>query len=180
MLGAPGTAAWKTIVPERKEAIESVGFIGGRIVAQYLVDVQSRLSLFEPDGAAARRRRAARAPAPWAASADATMRRTSGTRSPRRWRPPRFTGSTPRAGSRAPRSRRPTPPVDASAYETLALFATSKDGTRVPLFVTAKKGLARDGNNPTMVYGYGGFAVEHAAGLPARRARRGSSAAASG
>ena len=53
MLGAPAKAAWKTIVPERKEAIESVAFIGGRIVAQYLVDVQSRLSLFEPDGRAA-------------------------------------------------------------------------------------------------------------------------------
>jgi prolyl oligopeptidase len=52
-----------------------------------------------------------------------------------------------------------TPPVDASAYETLALFATSKDGTKVPLFVTARKGLPRDGNNPTMVYGYGGFSV---------------------
>jgi prolyl oligopeptidase PreP (S9A serine peptidase family) len=49
--GRPGTAAWKTVVPERKEGIESVAFIGGRIVAQYLVDVQSRLSLFALDGA---------------------------------------------------------------------------------------------------------------------------------
>ena len=43
-------AAWKTIVPERKEAIENVAVIGGRIVAQYLVDVQSRLLLFDLDG----------------------------------------------------------------------------------------------------------------------------------
>ena len=59
-----------------------------------------------------------------------------------------------------------TPPIDTSAYETTALFATSKDGTRVPLFVTAKKGMARDGNNPAMVYGYGGFSVSM---LPAYR-----------
>jgi prolyl oligopeptidase len=39
------------------------------------------------------------------------------------------------------------------------MFATSKDGTRVPFFVTAKKNLALDGNNPTMLYGYGGFSV---------------------
>src|SRR5205814_3238823 len=53
----------------------------------------------------------------------------------------------------------PTLPVDTSAYETTALFATSKDGTRIPFFLTAKKGLARDGNNPLMIYGYGGFSV---------------------
>ncbi len=47
-----GTApVWKTVVPERKEAIENVGIIGGRLVAQYLADVQSRLSMFGLDGA---------------------------------------------------------------------------------------------------------------------------------
>src|SRR4030095_8903601 len=56
-------------------------------------------------------------------------------------------------------SRRPKLPIDLSGYETKALFALSKDGTKVPFFLTAKKGLALDGNNPTMVYGYGGFAV---------------------
>ena len=39
------------------------------------------------------------------------------------------------------------------------MFATSKDGTRVPFFLTAKKGLPRDGTNPTMFYGYGGFSI---------------------
>jgi prolyl oligopeptidase len=48
---------------------------------------------------------------------------------------------------------------DASQYETRAVFATSKDGTRVPVFVTMKKGLALDGNNPAMLYGYGGFDI---------------------
>jgi prolyl oligopeptidase len=49
--------------------------------------------------------------------------------------------------------------VDTSLFETRALFATSKDGTRVPFFLTAKKNLALDGNNPAMLYGYGGFSV---------------------
>jgi prolyl oligopeptidase len=53
----------------------------------------------------------------------------------------------------------PKLPVDTSGFETTALFATSKDGTRVPFFLTAKKGLPRDGNNPVMIYGYGGFSV---------------------
>ena len=47
----PAPSAWKTIVPERKEAMESVAIIGGRIVVQYLADVQSRLALFGLDGA---------------------------------------------------------------------------------------------------------------------------------
>jgi prolyl oligopeptidase len=46
---------------------------------------------------------------------------------------------------------------DASSYETKQVFYTSKDGTRVPMFLTHKKGLTLDGTNPTLLYGYGGF-----------------------
>jgi prolyl oligopeptidase len=55
---------------------------------------------------------------------------------------------------------------DQSGYETVTGFATSKNGTGC-LFLTAKKNLPRDGNNPTMLYGYGGFSVTT---LPAYRA----------
>ena len=48
----PEPSRWKTVVPERGEAIEQVGLIGGRLVAQYLEDVQSRVLLFGLDGAA--------------------------------------------------------------------------------------------------------------------------------
>ena len=50
-------------------------------------------------------------------------------------------------------------PVDTSSYETTAMFASSKDGTRVPFFLTSRKDIARDGNNPVVIYGYGGFSV---------------------
>jgi prolyl oligopeptidase len=43
------------------------------------------------------------------------------------------------------------------AYETKEVFYASKDGTRVPMFITHKKGLKLDGTNPTLLYGYGGF-----------------------
>ena len=157
VLGAPGTVAWKTVVPERKEAIESVGFIGGRIVAQYLVNVRSRLSLFEPDG-----RPAGEVQLPGTGTVGGFAGRDD---RPDVWyaftsplSPTTIHRFDQRAGTDAT-FEAAAPPVDASAYETLALFATSKDGTKVPLFVTAKKGLVKDGNNPTMVYGYGGFAV---------------------
>jgi prolyl oligopeptidase len=51
------------------------------------------------------------------------------------------------------------PGYSADAYETKEVFFTSKDGTRVPMFIVHKKGLALDGNNPTLLYGYGGFNV---------------------
>ena len=44
-------------------------------------------------------------------------------------------------------------------YETEQVFVTSKDGTKVPMFLTYKKGLQKNGNNPTLLYGYGGFNV---------------------
>ncbi len=48
---------------------------------------------------------------------------------------------------------------DPSAYETNQVFVTSRDGTRVPMYLTHKKGLKYDGQNPTLLYGYGGFNV---------------------
>jgi prolyl oligopeptidase len=53
----------------------------------------------------------------------------------------------------------PPPAVDLSGYEAIRTFATARDGTRVPLSIVAKKGLARDGRNPTLVNAYGAYQV---------------------
>jgi prolyl oligopeptidase len=55
--------------------------------------------------------------------------------------------------------RKPSINFDANKFETKQVFATSKDGTKVPIFITHKKGLELDGNNPTILYAYGGFNV---------------------
>ncbi|WP_245395459.1 prolyl oligopeptidase family serine peptidase [Anthocerotibacter panamensis] len=49
---------------------------------------------------------------------------------------------------------------DPAGYETQQVFFTSKDGTRVPMFLTHRKGLVLDGTHPTLLYGYGGFTVD--------------------
>ena len=55
--------------------------------------------------------------------------------------------------------RTPKVAIDSSLYETRQVFYSSKDGTRVPMFITAKKGVAQNGANPTILYGYGGFNI---------------------
>lgn len=153
----PAPSAWTTIVPEQNEALEAVALIGGRIVAQYLVDVQSRLTLFGLDGAPQ---------GDIALPGVGTVAGLSGREdAPDIW----YGFSAPLTPSTVyrydPDTRQsqafeaPTAPIDPSRYETRALFATSKDGTRVPFFLTARKGLPADGSNPTMLYGYGGFSI---------------------
>jgi prolyl oligopeptidase len=153
----PAPANWKTIVPEGKQAIETVKFIGNRIVVQYLVDVQSRVAIVGLDGAP---------------QGDLTLPGT-GTVSGLGGRGDEseifysFTSplfpTTVFAYDPGSRVRTPfeaaKPPIDADQYETKALFATSKDGTRVPFFLSWRKGLALDGSHPTMIYGYGGFSI---------------------
>ncbi len=153
----PAPADWKTIIPERQQAIEAVFLIGGRIVAQYLVDVQSRLSVFGLDGAVQ-----GEVPLP----GSGTVAGVNGLEdAPEVF----YSFSSPLYPTTVfvydPKTRHQTPfesakpPIDVSAYETRALFATSKDGTRVPIFLTWKKGLAQDGSHPAMLFGYGGFSV---------------------
>jgi prolyl oligopeptidase len=153
----PAPAAWKTIVPERKETIEAVSAIGGRIVAQYLVDVQSRLLLFELDGTPR---------GEVALPGIGTVFNVSGRQdTPDIWyyftsplTPTTVFVYNPDTGT-SQGFDAPRVPVDLSAFETKPLFATSKDGTRIPFFLTAKKGLPLDGDNPVMMYGYGGFSI---------------------
>ncbi|MCC7123280.1 MAG: S9 family peptidase, partial [Acidobacteria bacterium] len=156
-LRSPAPASWKVVVPEQPQALESVGVIGGRIVGQYLVDVQSRLKLFGLDGTAQ---------GEIALPGVGTVSGLSGREdTPTVW----YVFTSPLSPSTVfryePASKLsaafdpPTLPVDLSGYETTPGFAVSKDGTRVPYFMTAKKNLPRDGSTPTMIYGYGGFSI---------------------
>jgi prolyl oligopeptidase len=153
----PASGGWKTIVPERRDAIEGAEVIGGRIVAQYLVDVQSKLLLFGLDGTPQ-----GEIALPGAGTVGVVQGRED---APDIW----YSFSSPLMPSTVyvfdPALKKSdgfevaTPPVDTSLFETHALFATSADGTRVPFFLTARKNVARDGSSPTMLYGYGGFSV---------------------
>ncbi|HEY0776416.1 MAG TPA: prolyl oligopeptidase family serine peptidase [Gemmatirosa sp.] len=153
----PARAAWKTIIPEGPNALQGAHLVGGRLVADYLADVKSVVTVHELDG-----RQVATLPLPGVGVVAGISGRED---SPELFYA--FTSYlTPasvyrydvRTGTQSTFFA-PDVPFDASRYETEQVFYPSKDGTRVPMFVTHRKGMARDGQNPTLVYAYGGFNI---------------------
>ncbi|MGH7633268.1 MAG: prolyl oligopeptidase family serine peptidase, partial [Gemmatimonadaceae bacterium] len=150
-------ADWRTVVPEAKSVIENALLAGHRVVVQYLEDVQSRIRFFSTSGAAMDT---------LALPGIGAVVGLSG----REDTPELFYGFTSflypttifhydfRTGASTV-FQRPRVPFDPGRYETRQVFYRSKDGTRVPMFITAKKGVVLDGNNPTMLYAYGGFDI---------------------
>jgi len=158
-LGHPAPADWKTIVPERKQAIENASLIGGRLVLEYLIDAQSRISLFALDGAAQ-----GDITLPGTGTVTGIDGREDAPEIFYAFSSPLFPATVyvyhPETRKQAPFEVTKTS-FDVTQYETKELFATSKDGTRVPFFLTCRKGIALDGSHPTMITGYGGFAISN-------------------
>ena len=153
----PAPDRWRVVVPEGPDAIEGAVMAGGRIVVQDLVDVKSRLRVFSTEG-----RALGEIPLPGIGSVGGLTARndtpelfygfTSFLRPATVYRVDLITRKT--SSFQAPRVA-----FNAGAYETKQVFYTSKDGTKVPMFITAKKGIALDGSHPTVLYAYGGFDV---------------------
>ena len=157
-LDHPDRSQWRTVVPEGKDKLQQASLIGGRIVAVYLRDAQSVLTTFGLDGAPG-----GEVPLPGVG----TVAGVSG----RQDDPEAFyafvsflqPGSIYHMDVRQKTSETfhvPTLPVDTRQFETRQIFCTSKDGTRVPVFVTTRRGVALDRSNPTWLYAYGGFNVD--------------------
>jgi len=156
-LAHPEPANWRTVVPESANVIEDSLLAGGEVAVAYLVDVKSEVDLFGQDGKAA-----GRLELPGIGSVAGLSARND--------RPEIFYAFTSfvtptsvyRYDVRAGQSsvfHRPTLDFDGPRYETRQLFTQSKDGTRIPIFVTAEKGLKLDGSHPTLLYAYGGFDI---------------------
>jgi prolyl oligopeptidase len=155
--GDTSRARWRPIVPESGEVLNQATLAGGTLVAGYLVDVQSRLRRYDlggkplgdvelPDPGSIGGL-SARADTPELFFAFSTY-----------LRPTTVYRYDLALGSTLP-YRTVETPFDASRYQTTQVFYSSRDGTRVPMFITARRDLPRDGRNPTMLYGYGGFDI---------------------
>jgi prolyl oligopeptidase len=153
----PAREGWREVLPEADETLEAVSILAGRFVATYLKDARSQVRILSLAGELEREVEL---------PGLGTVTGFSGHRRDRQTFFLFTSYTTPstvyhydldRAESRV--FRRPRVPFDPACYETRQVFFTSKDGTRVPMFVTARKGLALDGENPTLLHGYGGFDV---------------------
>jgi prolyl oligopeptidase len=158
----PEPSGWKTILPEAPNAIENVTLAGGRLFVEYLVDVKSRLAMFDLSG-----KTLGDVALPAAGSLSGFVGREDSKllfyAFTSHLYPTTVFAYDISNGTSTP-FEAPKIPTDVTKYETTQLFATSKDGTRVPFFLTARTGLPKDGSNPAMMWGYGGFSVSEMPG----------------
>ena len=153
----PERANWKEIVPERAETLDGVQIADGKLLLSYMKDAHSAAKLVSLDG-----KSSDEIVMPGVGSAA-----WSGARLHDQEMFYQFQGFTiaptiyrlDLATGKSTVIRQSKVAADLSQYETRQIFYSSKDGTRVPMFLSYKKGLKQDGQNPTILYAYGGFDV---------------------
>lgn len=147
----------REVIPESSETLESVSVAGNRFICVYLKDAHSRVRIFEMTG-----KPAGEVELPGIGTVTGFGGRRDDTETFYMFSSFTTPGTIYRYDLRTGRStvfRQPKVKFDPNDYATEQVFYTSKDGTRIPMFLTYRKGLQRDGDNPTYLYGYGGFNI---------------------
>jgi prolyl oligopeptidase len=149
-------AQWKTVLPERAEPLQSASTAGGKLFATYTKDVTTRAYVYDLNGKLQNEIKLPGLGSAGGFGGNHDDREIFYTYNSFNYPPSVFRYDIATRKStlfRAPE----IPGFRASDYVTRQVFFRSKDGTRVPMFVTYKKGIELDGHNPTLLYGYGGF-----------------------
>jgi prolyl oligopeptidase len=148
---------WKTIVPEGADAISDFTIVGNRLFVQRLHDVKPETAIYTLDGKAS-----GTVPTDGIGSISSVYGRTIDRYAFYSFesfiQPPTLYRLDPLTGRRDLFAQ-PKIPFDTSQFELRQEFYTSKDGTRIPIFIAGKKGLKRDGSERLLMTGYGGFLV---------------------
>ncbi len=164
----PERSAWKEIVPQSEHLLQEASMVGGRLVVEYLKDAKSAVTVFDLKGGRGRE-----VDLPGIGSAGGF-----GGRKEDKETFYQFTGFTDPgaiyrydlASGKSTLWKRPAVGFDGAAYETKQVFATSKDGTKVPVFLVHKKGIELDGSHRVLLTGYGGFNISITPGFSIGRA----------
>lgn len=148
---------WREILAQQADAVEGVGLVGNQFIVETLHDAQTQVNLYSLQG-----RHIRNVELPGIGSANGFSGRqtdtetyysfSSYTHPPSIYRYNLLTGESELY-------RQAQVDFDPSQYEVTQVFCTSQDGTRVPMFIAHKRGIKLDGANPTLLYGYGGFAI---------------------
>ncbi|HSM59825.1 MAG TPA: prolyl oligopeptidase family serine peptidase [Longimicrobiales bacterium] len=162
----PDPESWTELIPEGEDVLQGYGFLEGRIWATYLVDVSQRIRLFEMDGT----------PAGEIDVPDNSSVSVSGAGEGKveltvegYLRPSRTWTIDMPSGERTLTDSADVP-FDTTGTVVTKTWYTSADGTRAPMYVMHREGIALDGSHPTILNGYGGFNVSITPGFSATRA----------
>ncbi len=153
----PERARWKTIIPESAETMQSVSVIDNKFLVEYLKDARTEVRVHDLEG---KLLRSIDLPGIGTAEGFTGKRKDKETF----YAFTSFTVPTtiyrydPEKGASSV-FRQPKVDFDSSRYETKQVFYKSKDGTRIPMFLTYKKGMKLDGQNRVLLYAYGGFDI---------------------
>jgi len=153
----PDPENWREVIAETEDVLDNVNLVGGRIIAEYMQDAWSVVKIFELDGS-----EAGVVNLPGIGSAYGFNGKVDD--------PETFFGyasfnmpSTIKrldvATGEVEVFKQPDVDFDPDDYQVEQVFYESKDGTRVPMFISHRKDVVPDGNRPTMLYGYGGFNI---------------------
>ena len=163
----PAEANWTTIIPEAEEAMQSAGMVGDYIVVSYLKDAKTQVKLFNLAGEFVRE---VSFPGIGTASGFGGRRSHKETfYSFASFNRPASVYRYDLASGKSELIRQPKVSFDPEDYVVKQVFYTSKDGTRVPMFIAYKQGLELNGKNPTLLYGYGGFNISLTPGFSVAR-----------
>ncbi len=148
---------WQTVVPEAKDVIEASTVLGGKLFVERLVDVKNEISIYSLEGKAEGSLKlpgigTATVPYGRPLEKEGFYSFTSFNVPPTIYRYEADKGATSIFAQ-------PKVPFHPERYEVHQVFFTSKDGTRVPMFIAGKKGLPRNGKTPLLMTGYGGFNI---------------------
>lgn len=153
----PAKENWKVVIPEKNDVLTSISMIGGKIIANYMKDAHNVIQAFDQEG-----NFQYDLDIPilgsiggfWGKLHDSTTFYTVTS-----FTTPATIYKYDVINNKSEEYNRSAIDFDPSLYEVKQVFYASKDGTKVPMFIVHKKGIELNGQNPTLLYGYGGFNV---------------------
>lgn len=153
----PQPSNWTTVIPERESVLNGISVVANRFVANYLTDARSEIFVYAMDGSLEKE-----IELPTIGTASGFSGRKQDTEMFYSFASFNYPSTIFRydfATGESTVFRSSEVDFNPDDFETKQVFYESKDGTKIPMFITHKKGLKLDGTNPTYLYGYGGFNI---------------------
>ena len=163
----PEPEKWREIIPQAQDVLDGVSMVGGRVIGQYMQDAWSLIRIFDTDGT-----EMGSIDLPGIGSASGFGGKMDDTETFYRYESYNTPDTIYRLNVETGEGsvfKRAIMDFDSDDYVVNQVFYESKDGTRVPMFISHRKDVVPDGNQPTMLYGYGGFNISMTPGFSITR-----------